>query len=112
MFHYKLKWFKRLGKHARTLLKESAPVILAGDSTWRQLCSAFVRPDLGMMTLSCSRRAAPPSNAREPGLGGRTRTTHPDASMCAVTPHLQATGVDAARRKSGASDHAAWVILE
>jgi exodeoxyribonuclease-3 len=30
-FDYKLQWFKRLQTHARKLLKEKAPVILAGD---------------------------------------------------------------------------------
>src|SRR5436190_173838 len=30
-FDYKLKWFKRLSDHARKLLTENAPVILAGD---------------------------------------------------------------------------------
>lgn len=30
-FEYKLEWFKRLQAHARKLLKEKAPVILAGD---------------------------------------------------------------------------------
>lgn len=30
-FEYKLKWFKRLTKHAKALLKEDQPVILCGD---------------------------------------------------------------------------------
>lgn len=30
-FEYKLAWFKRLQDHARSLLKENAPVVLAGD---------------------------------------------------------------------------------
>src|SRR6185295_10116446 len=30
-FDYKLRWFDRLAKHARTLLKSGAPVVLAGD---------------------------------------------------------------------------------
>jgi len=30
-FDYKLAWFKRLQTHARQLLKENAPVVLAGD---------------------------------------------------------------------------------
>jgi len=30
-FDYKLRWFDRLHKHARKLLKQDAPVILAGD---------------------------------------------------------------------------------
>jgi exodeoxyribonuclease III len=30
-FDYKLRWFERLEKHARTLLDSGAPVILAGD---------------------------------------------------------------------------------
>jgi exodeoxyribonuclease-3 len=30
-FDYKLQWFKRLSAHARKLLKENAPVVLAGD---------------------------------------------------------------------------------
>lgn len=30
-FDYKLTWFKRLRAHARKLLKENAPVVLAGD---------------------------------------------------------------------------------
>ena len=30
-FDYKLKWFKRLKKHAKSLLSENVPIILAGD---------------------------------------------------------------------------------
>src|SRR5437667_7580506 len=30
-FDYKLRWFARLNTHARALLKENAPVVLAGD---------------------------------------------------------------------------------
>jgi exodeoxyribonuclease-3 len=30
-FDYKLKWFARLNTHARALLKENAPIVLAGD---------------------------------------------------------------------------------
>src|SRR6201996_1999961 len=30
-FDYKLKWFKRLQRHARTFLKQDLPVALAGD---------------------------------------------------------------------------------
>jgi len=30
-FDYKLRWFDRLAKHAKTLLKSGAPVVLAGD---------------------------------------------------------------------------------
>ena len=30
-FDYKLAWLKRLGAHARTLLREEVPVVLAGD---------------------------------------------------------------------------------
>ena len=30
-FDYKLKWFERLTKHAKTLVKSDSPVILAGD---------------------------------------------------------------------------------
>ena len=30
-FEYKLKWFKRLATHARALLRENIPVVLAGD---------------------------------------------------------------------------------
>jgi exodeoxyribonuclease III len=30
-FNYKLDWFKRLSKHARTILKQDLPAVLAGD---------------------------------------------------------------------------------
>jgi exodeoxyribonuclease III len=30
-FDYKLDWFKRLSKHARTILKQDLPAVLAGD---------------------------------------------------------------------------------
>jgi exodeoxyribonuclease-3 len=30
-FDYKLKWFKRLGKHSRSLLAQNLPIVLAGD---------------------------------------------------------------------------------
>jgi hypothetical protein len=61
-FDYKLRWFERLHKHARKLLKQDTPVILAGDfnvmpteldvyrpESW--VDDALFRPDLHLLGL-------------------------------------------------------------
>jgi exodeoxyribonuclease-3 len=138
-FDYKLEWFKRLAAHGRRLLKEAAPVVLAGDynvaptgqdiyptRSWDN--DALVQPE--------SRAAY--KKLLTQGWTDAIRTVHPDAPMYtfwhymrnrwsrdaglrldhlllspSVTSRLKDAGVDrAVRGKKGASDHApAWIVL-
>lgn len=139
-FNYKLAWFKRLGSHARKLLREDVPAVLAGDynvaptsidiyptTSWDD--DALVQPEV---------RAA---YARIVGQGwtDAIRALHGDERVYTfwhylrnrwqrnaglrldhllLSPVLESrlrdAGVDrSVRGKDGASDHApAWVILD
>jgi exodeoxyribonuclease-3 len=138
-FDYKLKWFRRLSAHARTLLKSGAPVVIAGDfnvapteidiyptKSWDD--DALIQPQ--------SRAAY----ARLVGLGwtDALRELNPDARIYTfwhyirqrferdaglrldhlllsprVAERLEDAGVDkAVRGEEGASDHApVWIRL-
>ena len=138
-FDYKLDWFKRLQRHARTLLKSGAPVILAGDynvaptpfdiyktKSWDN--DALIQPE--------SRAAF--ARLVKQGWTDAIRTLHPDKPMYtfwdymrhrwekdgglrldhlllspSVAPRLKSAGVDRfVRGMPGASDHApAWIAL-
>lgn len=138
-FDHKLAWFKRLTKHARDLLREDVPVILAGDynvaptkidiyptKSWDS--DALVQPES---------RAAYARLVKQ-GWTDALRKAHPDERIYTfwhymrhrwerdaglrldhlllspvVAKRLQAAGVDRpVRGKEGASDHApAWVII-
>ena len=138
-FDDKLAWFKRLHRHARTLLKSGVPVVLAGDynvapttfdiyktRSWDD--DALVQPE--------SRAAFAKLLAQ--GWVDAVRTLHPDAPMYTfwhylrrrwerdaglrldhllISPslagRLRSAGVDRdVRGEPGASDHApAWVVL-
>jgi exodeoxyribonuclease-3 len=138
-FEYKLAWFRRLQRHARTLLKSGAPVVLAGDynvaptpfdiyvtRSWDR--DALVQPE--------SRTAF--SKLLKQGWIDAVRTLHPDEPMYTfwhylrhrwkrdaglrldhllVSPslagRLRFAGVDrAVRGELGASDHApVWAVL-
>lgn len=139
-FDYKLAWFKRLQAHAGTLLKEKAPVIIAGDynvaptqidiyptTSWGD--DALVQPES---------RAAYAELVKQ-GWTDSLRKLHPgeriytfwhymrhrwerDAGLRldhlllspALVPLLSGAGVDRATRgEHGASDHApVWVELK
>ena len=68
-FDYKLAWFKRLQGHARKLLREQMPVVLAGDYTSHRPSSISTRPRRGTMTHSCSPPAARPMPASSSRVG-------------------------------------------
>ena len=138
-FDYKLAWFKRLATHARSLLREDIPVVLAGDynvaptdidiyptKSWDD--DALIQPQ--------SRSAY--ARLVKQGWTDALRELHPDERIYtfwhylrhrwerdaglrldhlllspALASRLEAAGVDrAVRGKMGASDHApAWVEL-
>ncbi len=139
-FDYKLKWFKRLSAHARKLLAQDVPAILAGDynvaptpqdiyptTSWDN--DALIQPQ--------SRAAF--ARLVKQGWTDAIRTRHPDAPMFTfwhymrnrwardaglrldhlllspkLARRLTDAGIDrAARGKANASDHApVWVELK
>ena len=139
-FDYKLAWFRRLAAHARSLLREQVPVVLAGDynvapteidiyptTSWND--DALVQPQS---------RAAYARLAKQ-GWTDAIRTVHPDQRIYtfwhymrkryerdaglrldhlllspSLAPRLKGAGADkAVRGKQGASDHApTWVVIE
>ena len=139
-FDYKLAWFKRLQRHARSLLNSKAPVVLAGDynvaptdidiyptTSWDD--DALVQPES---------RAAYAKLVKQ-GWTDAIRERYPNQRVYTfwhywrnswqrnaglridhllLSPslgrHLKDAGVDrSVRGKAGASDHApAWVVLE
>ncbi len=139
-FDYKLAWFKRLAAHARRLLREQVPVVLAGDynvapteidiyptTSWND--DALVQPQS---------RAAYARLVKQ-GWTDAIRATHADERIYTfwhymrkryerdaglrldhlllsqtLAPRLKRAGVDkAVRGKPGASDHApTWVVIE
>ncbi len=139
-FDYKLAWFKRLATHARKLLREEVPVVLAGDFN--------VAPtDIDIYpTKSWDDDALiqPPTRAAyarllKQGWTDALRELHSDERIYtfwhylrhrwernaglridhlllspALAPHLEAAGVDRnVRGKPGASDHApVWIELD
>jgi exodeoxyribonuclease-3 len=138
-FDYKLRWFKRLHKHAKALLASGAPVLLAGDfnvvptdadiyptTSWAK--DALLQPQ----SRAAFRRLV------ELGWCDAVRSLHPDQPMFTfwdykrqrwprdaglrldallLSPELAArltrASVDrAVRGEEGASDHApAWIVL-
>ena len=138
-FDYKLAWFERFNQHAKGLLKEKRPVVLAGDynvvptdfdiyNTRSWLDNALLQPE--------SRDAY--AALLKQGWTDALRTRHPDERLYTfwdylrngwarnaglridhlllspdLAPHLVDAGVDREQRgKEKASDHApAWVVL-
>jgi exodeoxyribonuclease-3 len=138
-FDYKLRWFDRLAKHARTLLRSGAPVVLAGDynvmptdldvyKPERWVDDALFRPEV---------RAAYRSLVAQ-GWTDAIRALHPTERIYtfwdywrsafgrnaglridhlllspSLAPRLKAAGVDkAVRGRPHASDHApTWIEL-
>ena len=138
-FDYKLSWFKRLNDHARNLLEEKRPVVLAGD--YNVVPTDFdiydTRSWLNDALLQPESRAAYAA-LLEQGWIDAIRTKHPDTRIYTfwdylrqrwprnaglridhlllspeLAPHLVDAGVDRDQRgKEKASDHApAWVVL-
>ncbi|MGH6866860.1 MAG: exodeoxyribonuclease III [Methyloceanibacter sp.] len=139
-FDYKLAWFKRLSAHARKLLREEVPVVLAGDynvapteidiyptKSWDD--DALIRPE-SRATYKCLVKQ---------GWTDGLRALHPEERIYSfwdykrnrwprdaglrldhillspvLAPRLVAAGVDRdVRGFEGASDHApVWVLLK
>jgi exodeoxyribonuclease-3 len=138
-YDYKLAWFKRLARHAASLYKSGAPVVLAGDynvvPTDRDIYPTRSWDDDAL--LQPESRAAFQRLLKQ-GWTDAVRHLHPDEPMYSfwdymrkrwerdgglrldmllLTPdlakRLEAAGVDrAVRGKPNASDHApVWVVL-
>ncbi len=139
-FDYKLAWFERFNAHAKSLLKEKRPVVLAGD--YNVVPTDFdiydTRSWLKDALLQPESRAAYAALLKQ-GWTDAIRTLHPDERVYTfwdylrnrwprnaglridhlllspeLKPHLKAAGVDREQRgKEKASDHApAWVVLD
>jgi len=139
-FEYKLAWFDRLNRHAKTLLQEGVPVVLAGDfnvvPTDRDIYQTKSWKDDALI------QPVPRALYQKLLLQGWTdslRVTHPDCDRlftfwhymrqrwerdaglrldhillsAQLTPDLKDAGVDRwVRGRPEASDHApAWVVL-
>jgi exodeoxyribonuclease-3 len=139
-FDYKLAWFDRLNAHARALLKEGVPVVLAGDFNVvpeaRDIYQTKSWDDDALVQPAPRARYA---KLLSQGWTDALRTMHPDAERLFTFWHyirnrwgrdaglridhillspdlagrLKAAGVDkAVRGQEGASDHApVWVVL-
>jgi exodeoxyribonuclease-3 len=139
-FDYKLAWFKRLQAHARKLLKEKAPVILAGDFNVAPT-EIDIYPTKSWDNDALVQPASRAAYARLVGQGwtDSLREVYPgqriytfwhymrhrwerDAGLRldhlllspSLAPQLSNAGVDrAVRGRRGASDHApAWIELK
>jgi exodeoxyribonuclease-3 len=138
-FDYKLAWFERLNQHAKSLLKEKRPVVLAGD--YNVVPTDFdiydTRSWLDDALLQPESRAAYAALLKQ-GWTDAIRAQHPDERIYTfwdylrnrwprnaglridhlllspeLAGHLRDAGVDREQRgKEKASDHApAWVVL-
>lgn len=138
-FDYKLKWFDRLQKHAKALLKDGAPVVLAGDynavptdfdiyptTSWKD--DALVQPQtraayrkLVGQGWTDSLRTLFPKKPMYTFWDYKRRRWDRDAGLRidhlllspSLGPRLKKGGVDREERgREGASDHApAWIEL-
>ena len=139
-FDYKLAWFKRLTAHARKLLREDVPVVLAGDynvaptdidiyptNSWDD--DALMQPQsraayarlVKQGWTDALRASCIPTSAIYTFWHYLRHRWERDAGLRldhlllspALAPRLEAAGVDrAVRGKPGASDHApVWIEL-
>jgi exodeoxyribonuclease-3 len=138
-FDYKLAWFRRLQKHAKALLKDGAPVVLAGDynavptdfdiyptTSWKN--DALVQPEtraeyrkLVGQGWTDSLRTLFPKKPMYTFWDYKRRRWERDAGLRidhlllspSLSDRLRKGGVDRAERgREGASDHApAWIEL-
>jgi len=138
-FDYKLAWFERFNQHAKRLLAQPRPVVLAGDYNVVPTDFDIYNPRswLDDALLQPESRAAYATLLGQ-GWIDALRTKHPDARLYTfwdymrnrwprnaglridhlllspdLAPHLLDAGVDREQRgKEKASDHApAWVVL-
>ena len=138
-FDYKLDWFRRLKLHARKLLKQDLPVVLAGDynvaPTERDI---YPTRSWDKDALIQPKSRAAFKSLVEQGWTDAIRARHPSEPMFtfwhykrnrwprdaglrldhlllspALAPRLAKAGVDRkVRGEDGASDHApAWIVL-
>jgi len=138
-FDYKLDWFRRLKLHARKLLKQDLPVVLAGDynvaPTERDI---YPTRSWDKDALIQPKSRASFKSLVEQGWTDAIRARHPSEPMFtfwhykrnrwprdaglrldhlllspALAPRLAKAGVDRqVRGEDGASDHApAWIVL-
>ena len=138
-FDYKLDWFRRLKLHARKLLKQDLPVVLAGDynvaPTERDI---YPTRSWDKDALIQPKSRAAFKSLVEQGWTDAIRARHPSEPMFtfwhykrnrwprdaglrldhlllsrALAPRLAQAGVDRkVRGEDGASDHApAWIVL-
>jgi len=138
-FDYKLDWFRRLKLHARKLLKQDLPVVLAGDynvaPTERDI---YPTRSWDKDALIQPKSRAAFKSLVEQGWTDAIRTRHPSEPMFTfwhykrnrwprdaglrldhlllspvLAPRLAKAGVDRkVRGEDGASDHApAWIVL-
>ena len=138
-FDYKLDWFRRLKLHARKLLKQDLPVVLAGDynvaPTERDI---YPTRSWDKDALIQPKSRAAFKSLVEQGWTDAIRTKHPSEPMFTfwhykrnrwprdaglrldhlllspvLAPRLAKAGVDRkVRGEDGASDHApAWIVL-
>ena len=139
-FDYKLDWFRRLKLHARILLKQDLPVVLAGDynvaPTERDI---YPTRSWDKDALIQPKSRAAFKSLVEQGWTDAIRTKHPSEPMFtfwhykrnrwprdaglrldhlllsrALAPRLAQASVDRkVRGEDGASDHApAWIVLD
>ena len=139
-FDYKLDWFRRLKLHARKLLKQDLPVVLAGDynvaPTERDI---YPTRSWDKDALIQPKSRAAFKSLVEQGWTDAIRTRHPSEPMFTfwhykrnrwprdaglrldhlllspvLAPRLAKAGVDRkVRGEDGASDHApAWIVLD
>ena len=139
-FDYKLDWFRRLKLHARKLLKQDLPVVLAGDynvaPTERDI---YPTRSWDKDALIQPKSRAAFKSLVEQGWTDAIRTRHPSEPMFtfwhykrnrwprdaglrldhlllsrALAPRLAQASVDRkVRGEDGASDHApAWIVLD
>jgi exodeoxyribonuclease-3 len=138
-FDYKLAWFKRLSAHARTLLRQDVPVVLAGDyNVAPTAMDIYPTTSWDNDALVHHRSRAAFVRLVKQGWTDAIREVHGDARVYtfwhymrhrwerdaglrldhlltspAITRQLSAAGVDRmVRGEAGASDHApAWIKL-
>lgn len=139
-FEYKLKWFKRLSAHAKTLLKHDVPVALIGDFNVMPTELDTYKP-VKYVNNALFRKEVRAAYARllKQGWTDAIRYKHPEERIYTfwhyfrhawerdaglrldhfllsphLVPRLQKAGVDReVRGYSKASDHApAWIILK
>ncbi|MBR0827947.1 exodeoxyribonuclease III [Bradyrhizobium manausense] len=138
-FDYKLAWFARLKRHAKTLIKQNLPVVLAGDYNVAPTpLDIYPTKSWDMDALIQPKSRSAFASLVAQGWCDAIRETHPEKRIYtfwdykrnrwprdaglrldhlllspALAPRLAKAGVDKTiRGEDGASDHApAWAVL-